>query len=239
MRKAFTLSEVLITLGIIGLVAALTIPTLFSKYRQRTVETRLLKFYSASNQAVKLSELENGQREFWPKCETLEACKEWYNKYLNNYLKTIKVEHTTLNTRPVNIAYFADGSLVIIKNGYDYVFYPVAGDFDKEKSIENNENNIKFPDRGKRSFIFAFGANSNQAQMSYYKGKGIEPYRTLYCETVTNEQGEKVEECNSITRESLYNDPVYGCNKNALNTYCTAIIQDNNWKIPDDYPYKF
>lgn len=33
MKKAFTLAEVLITLGIIGVVAALTIPTL-AKYRK-------------------------------------------------------------------------------------------------------------------------------------------------------------------------------------------------------------
>ena len=46
-KRAFTLSEVLITLGIIGLIAALTIPNLMGAYRKRVVETRLKKFYSA------------------------------------------------------------------------------------------------------------------------------------------------------------------------------------------------
>ena len=37
-KRAFTLSEVLITLGIIGLIAALTIPNLMGAYRKRVVE---------------------------------------------------------------------------------------------------------------------------------------------------------------------------------------------------------
>lgn len=44
--SAFTLAETLITLGIIGVVAGLTIPTLISNYRKHVVETRLEKFYS-------------------------------------------------------------------------------------------------------------------------------------------------------------------------------------------------
>lgn len=37
MKKAFTLAEVLITLGIIGVVAALTIPTLVNNYRKKAI----------------------------------------------------------------------------------------------------------------------------------------------------------------------------------------------------------
>ena len=33
MQKGFTLAEILITLGIVGIVAALTIPTLISNYQ--------------------------------------------------------------------------------------------------------------------------------------------------------------------------------------------------------------
>lgn len=44
MKKfGFTLAEVLITLGIIGVVAAMTMPTLVSKYRQRALETAFKK----------------------------------------------------------------------------------------------------------------------------------------------------------------------------------------------------
>lgn len=45
-KKAFTLAEVLITLGIIGIVAALTIPGLMSRNEERVRATQLKKAYS-------------------------------------------------------------------------------------------------------------------------------------------------------------------------------------------------
>lgn len=39
-RLAFTLAEVLITLGILGVVAVLTLPSLISKYKEKVLETR-------------------------------------------------------------------------------------------------------------------------------------------------------------------------------------------------------
>ena len=36
-RAAFTLAEILITLGIIGVVAAMTMPVLFAKYQHRVL----------------------------------------------------------------------------------------------------------------------------------------------------------------------------------------------------------
>ncbi len=50
---AFTLAEVLITLGIIGIVAALTIPTLVNKYKIKQYEVGFKKAYSLLNEAVK------------------------------------------------------------------------------------------------------------------------------------------------------------------------------------------
>ena len=64
MKKAFTLAEVLITLGILGVVMALTLPTLMGEYRKKTIEARLKKFYSASNQAIQQSEVKNGPKEY-------------------------------------------------------------------------------------------------------------------------------------------------------------------------------
>lgn len=51
-NKGFTLAEVLVTLGIIGVVAALTMPTLIDNHRKAVTETRLEKFYSLMSQAV-------------------------------------------------------------------------------------------------------------------------------------------------------------------------------------------
>ena len=47
--KGFTLAEVLITLGIIGVVAALTMPALINKYQKKVLEVKLKKAYSVIN----------------------------------------------------------------------------------------------------------------------------------------------------------------------------------------------
>lgn len=54
-KKAFTLAEVLITLGIIGIVAALTMPTLIGNATATRYKTHFKKTLSVLNQAVKLS----------------------------------------------------------------------------------------------------------------------------------------------------------------------------------------
>ena len=43
MKKAFTLAEVLITLGIIGVVVAMTLPALINKTRNKELHTAFLK----------------------------------------------------------------------------------------------------------------------------------------------------------------------------------------------------
>ena len=64
-KLAFTLAEVLITLGIIGVVAAITIPTLSQKlYEKRTV-TQLRAVQSILAQAIKAAEAEDGEVEGW------------------------------------------------------------------------------------------------------------------------------------------------------------------------------
>ena len=64
-RAAFTLAEVLITLAIIGVVAAMTIPTLIANYEKRITEVRFQKAYSEIIQAVRLAEAEHGPMNTW------------------------------------------------------------------------------------------------------------------------------------------------------------------------------
>ena len=58
--RGFTLAEVLITLGIIGVVAALTIPTLIANYKYMVLENQLKAAYSDLNQAAKMFQVHNG-----------------------------------------------------------------------------------------------------------------------------------------------------------------------------------
>ena len=45
-KNGFTLAEVLITLGIIGVVSALTLPSLITSYKKQEASARLKKFNS-------------------------------------------------------------------------------------------------------------------------------------------------------------------------------------------------
>ena len=82
---AFTLAEVLITLGIIGIVAALTIPVLYSKYQQKVTETRFERVYSDLTKAFNAGAIENGEEYF------MQSWQMSYNDYIEyvyqNYLK--------------------------------------------------------------------------------------------------------------------------------------------------------
>lgn len=64
-KYAFTLAEVLITLGIIGVVAAMTIPTLISKYHEKQTYIRLKETHSIIAQALRSVEEEYGTPDDW------------------------------------------------------------------------------------------------------------------------------------------------------------------------------
>ena len=59
-KAAFTLAETLITLTIIGVIAALTIPNLFSSYQKHTYVVGLKKAYSQLQNAVKMIPITQG-----------------------------------------------------------------------------------------------------------------------------------------------------------------------------------
>ena len=66
-KAAFTLAEVLITLGIIGVVAAMTLPTLIAKYQEKVMITRLKKVYSVLSQVYTITSDSFGVvPESWP-----------------------------------------------------------------------------------------------------------------------------------------------------------------------------
>ncbi|MBR1754129.1 type II secretion system protein [bacterium] len=218
-KCAFTLAEVLITLGIIGVVAALTIPTLVSNNNKRIVETRLAKFYSNINNAIELSEVENGHKENWDVVGVDITMHDWYSKYLEPYLLRAKTEYPDEDKV---LIYFNDGSMVLWQGG-GILFIPKSSDYQYVPS--GAYASIKY-----FGFLFApKGQTSNSGgidknKFKYHIGKGVEPY-------LWNWDG---------TEEKLLNDSIYGCNENASSrAYCTQLIRENGWKIPDDYPFKF
>ncbi len=95
----FTLAEVLITLAIIGVVAAMTLPTLIQNQQKRSLEVATQKFYSNMSQAVKkymadegYEDLRNSPLEFSlsdsieeddaNEAKAQKACDDFVQKYL-------------------------------------------------------------------------------------------------------------------------------------------------------------
>src|SRR5574344_1469040 len=89
---AFTLAEVLIVLGIIGVVAALTIPTLINNYEKQATVTRLKKVYAELTESLRLAEVEHGEHTSWVfEGDNLqEVTEDFMDNYLLKNIKTIK-----------------------------------------------------------------------------------------------------------------------------------------------------
>ena len=64
-KKAFTLAEVLITLGIIGVVAAISIPTLMQNANEKDTVAKVQKAYNVMANAYKLATAEYGTIDKW------------------------------------------------------------------------------------------------------------------------------------------------------------------------------
>ncbi len=99
MKKGFTLSEVLITLGIVGLIAALTIPAVMKNYKNRLYVSQLQKVYSQLSDATKsvISD-ENANNFYETTAGVVNSCSDANNGkcekgpgfFLNNYFKPLK-----------------------------------------------------------------------------------------------------------------------------------------------------
>ncbi len=218
-RCAFTLAEVLITLGIIGVVAALTMPALIQNYTNSVAEARLKKFYSIMNQAILQSIVDNGEVESWSYFNNdvrddegnyvnqADKNDESFQKYLAPYLKIIhKKEAKDADGNKIYLYFLADGSAFSFQfhENRDIRFYPK----NPEKCIARGADT-----RGICQFPFVFYPIANSASWKYHYKKGMEP--SLY-----NWDGNE---------ETLYNECKSG-------GYCSALIQRNGWKIPKNYP---
>ena len=223
-KTAFTLAEVLITLGIIGVVSAMTLPTLIESHNRQVVETRLKKFYSTINQAIVRAEVDFGDRSDWYQdtnnIETDENGKpingssgveKWWNTYLAPYVKTVGVDYD--NGLPV--FKFADGSCLKANQATamrDWIYYTTSRD--RCIKMAGSEENS----RGVCSFSFMYVPT---ADSPYFYKKGFEPYKSGW----------------NGTESGLYNACKKSDNK-MDKSLCGALIQYNGWKIPKNYPLK-
>ena len=91
-KVAFTLAEVLITLGVIGIVAALTLPTLIANYKKQVIISKLNKVYSTISQAYIFAKNDNGELQDWKLENYTESDKDDEDilYYLLPYLKVLR-----------------------------------------------------------------------------------------------------------------------------------------------------
>lgn len=86
-KGAFTLAEVLITLGVVGVVAALTVPSLIAKYQERVYISKIRKAYYTLDQAVRHAVEEYGPVDTWP------VDRGYYGDYRNEEMTQIILQY--------------------------------------------------------------------------------------------------------------------------------------------------
>ena len=130
--SAFTLAEVLITLGIIGVVAAMTIPSIINSTQKKELVAQYKKVYSSISQAYLMMQNDNGGT-IEGLCSSENDYIELFSKYMNN-VKTCKTTEEDLNScftrtmkTPSGGSLSSDiGSSLITADGAQLLFYHIS-----------------------------------------------------------------------------------------------------------------
>lgn len=175
-KIGFTLAETLITLGIIGILAALTIPNLLHAYNEKQTVTKLKATYSILSNAIKTAENEEGEFSGF-NIKTDEAGAKTIAKHLLPYLKvaidcgtldpngncTPKDTYLELNGRK-RIGYYNTPiyyKLVLLNGVHIYLAGPdVVSNFNGKRNVFGiyvDTNGTKKPNQwGKDFFLFMY-----------------------------------------------------------------------------------
>ncbi len=226
-KSAFTLAEVLVTLGVIGVLFALIIPFITSAYKKNLVSHRLQKFYNIFNGALELSKVENGDPLEWTycfsdDCLSTKSQTEFFNTYIFAYM--IGLEKCSIGGKCANIKVpneisrgdanasswfryvFADGSCFGIKLG----------------GIANDKTSANIHG----FFDYNCGGAPNTA------GKDVFEFWVIPGNSKANFHYAYHPQISVMNREQLKNL----CIEN--NITCGVLIQYDNWKVSNDYPLK-
>ena len=236
-KVAFTLAEVLITLGIIGVVAAMTLPMLIAKHQKITTVAQLQKAYSTLSQAFTMAQKDYGdisQWEFKPEnpengdTQSLQDDLDIFaNRYLIPYLKIVTLckggsaakkdcSYPYYYTDGINIeTYYKTGNLYkFILNNINTIWL----------AYDNNSGNYTMG-----SMLITVDINGSQKPNTYGKDIFV---------MVLNSNSSKLKMFGEgLKRETLLNSSGWGCAGSINTFYCGALIQNDGWQIKDDYPW--
>ena len=223
-KVAFTLAEVLITLGIIGVVAALTLSTLITDYQKKVTIKKLRTTYNILNNAIEMAKTEYGTDvNYWdmPDTNDQQILSNYFAEhYMLPYLKVVR------DCKNGSICRFYGYSTVrefVLSNG-TIVLVNVSG---VGKNVQNVRTQIYIYINGKVNninyardkFLVELGGGTGNSGLDKNK---FWPYGYM----------------------ALANCDVYknidntACNKTSTNKYrCFALIMCEGWKIPPDYPW--
>ena len=237
-KAGFTLAEVLITLGIIGVVAAMSIPTLITSVQKIRTATELKKSFAEISVAVRLAEDEFGDVSGWTydnKTSDAIACAALFDTYLMPFMKVSRKEllksdlvyYTPSGTREASLA-------VLRGNSVAYTLLSGAQMIASNNSIGTNKGSM--------------GSIQIIIDLNGYNSKPNKFGRDAFFLFVIPTKGVRFHSINDgesfdkiKTRQELLNGPSsnsYQCNKRGRGMWCGALIQKDGWKISPDYPWK-
>ena len=210
-KKGFTLAEVLITLGIIGVVVAMTMPVLISKYRERVFLTQLKKMVSMVEKMLERISFETGSiADTFNNCYELNVSSKamCFNNILFEYGDIDKDSVTTQYVHPAHYPlYFKDGSSLDMSTVNATATYTV---------FTFDVNGAKGPNKG----------GLDQFVVHYY------PITTncmiSYCSLMSR----------MVFSENQRNSIIASC-KNNNSVSCMQLIYNNGFEKPKDYPLRF
>lgn len=240
-NDAFTLAEVLITLGIVGIIAAITIPMILTKCHKIIVENKLKDSYSIVSNAVKMAEEEYGVG-FEP-TDILtgtgwspENSKAVFDKYFRPFIK-INYEYSKDDCVELSKGYgqnpnssmYIDynGACYSLPNGVSIIFF--AGRKDSQSPYVMSAGFRLSPTK-KRPVdgIDNFGFGIVNAENGLVVTSGMESIG------VDVSDNKLVEACGSDSSRISVNGYSWG-----RSAFCLELIKKNGWKIPANYPLKF
>lgn len=192
---AFTLAEVLITMSVIGIVAAMTIPTLNYNRMKREYTAKLKNFYSHMDNAIVDMQIDKGSIKDIPKPGTGKHWA-WYLEYIDPFMG-----HQYVNSSKSTV-YFKDGSSLILLGAGNCldVDYDVNGDkgpnslgYDKYRFLYCFDNVNKLRYFGNEDIFFGTygdGLNKNVPRSSMLSKCANTSTRTSCTRLLQNDQWE-------------------------------------------------
>ena len=232
-RVAFSLAEVLITLGIIGVVAALTLPSVIQNYKKQVIVNQLKKAYSTLGQVAQKAFADNGPAGFEAGAELKgDDVKAFFDTYWLLYFKGVKVypimKKPNLNNNK-DFYKLANGDYdsTHVYTTYDAgrIFFSTADGMTYYVNMINWVNN-KYDENG--NLISQDGVYSSN-QIVYVDVNGTKPPNTFGKDVFWF----NIDFNNGVVRPKSYNfrqtDIDHDCK--TYGTSCAAKIMREGWKI--------